>query len=185
MNQFEATNKRIEIFEDTYHFYQQNPFLRQAVQESLARQFFVPANQVLVKDNQLRYSQKALIVLSDKRAFQAAMQYPDKKVAVLNFASATNPGGGVVGGSNAQEECLCRTSTLYANLTDREMMRAFYQPHRQQLRSGQMDFTYNDDLIYTSDVVIFKSDTAFPTTLPEHHWQKVDVITCASNDFTR
>ena len=170
MNQFEATNKRIEIFEDTYHFYQQNPVLRQAVQESLAKQFFVPANQVLANDQQPRYSQDALIVLSDKRTFQAAMQYPDKKVAVLNFASATNPGGGVVGGSNAQEECLCRTSTLYANLTDREMMRAFYQPHRQQLRSGQMDFTYNDDLIYTPDVVIFKSDTAFPTTLPEHHW---------------
>ena len=180
MNHFVATNKRIEIFEDTYHFYQQNPFLRQAVQESLAKQFFVPANQVLVNDNQTRYSQDALIVLSDKRTFQAAMQYPDKKVAVLNFASATNPGGGVVGGSNAQEECLCRTSTLYANLTDREMMRAFYKPHRQQLRSGQMDFTYNDDLIYTPDVVIFKSDTAFPTTLPEHHWQKVDVITCAA-----
>lgn len=180
MNQFEATNKRIEIFEDTYHFYQQNPVLRQAVQESLAKQFFVPANQVLAKDNQPRYGQDALIVLSDKRTFQAAMQYSDKKVAVLNFASATNPGGGVVGGSNAQEECLCRTSTLYANLTDREMMRAFYQPHRQQLRSGQMDFTYNDDLIYTPDVVIFKSDTAFPTTLPEHHWQKVDVITCAA-----
>ena len=180
MNQFEATNKRIEIFEDTYHFYQQNPVLRQAVQESLAKQFFVPANQVLANDQQPRYSQDALIVLSDKRTFQAAMQYPDKKVAVLNFASATNPGGGVVGGSNAQEECLCRTSTLYANLTDREMMRAFYQPHRQQLRSGQMDFTYNDDLIYTPDVVIFKSDTAFPTTLPEHHWQKVDVITCAA-----
>lgn len=180
MNQFEATNKRIEIFEDTYHFYQQNPVLRQAVQESLAKQFFVPANQVLANDQQPRYSQDALIVLSDKRTFQAAMQYSDKKVAVLNFASATNPGGGVVGGSNAQEECLCRTSTLYANLTDREMMRAFYQPHRQQLRSGQMDFTYNDDLIYTPDVVIFKSDTAFPTTLPEHHWQKVDVITCAA-----
>ena len=180
MNQFEATNKRIEIFEDTYHFYQQNPVLCQAVQESLAKQFFVPANQVLANDQQPRYSQDALIVLSDKRTFQAAMQYSDKKVAVLNFASATNPGGGVVGGSNAQEECLCRTSTLYANLTDREMMRAFYQPHRQQLRSGQMDFTYNDDLIYTPDVVIFKSDTAFPTTLPEHHWQKVDVITCAA-----
>ena len=180
MNQFEATNKRIEIFEDTYHFYQQNSVLRQAVQESLAKQFFVPANQVLANNQQPRYSQDAFIVLSDKRTFQAAMQYSDKKVAVLNFASATNPGGGVVGGSNAQEECLCRTSTLYANLTDREMMRVFYQPHRQQLRSGQMDFTYNDDLIYTPDVVIFKSDTAFPTTLPEHHWQKVDVITCAA-----
>lgn len=108
------------------------------------------------------------------------MQYPDKKVAVLNFASATNPGGGVVGGSNAQEECLCRTSTLYANLTDQGMMRAFYQAHRHKLQIGHMDFTYNDDLIYTPDVVIFKSDTAFPTTLPEHHWQKVDVITCAA-----
>ena len=180
MNQFEATNKRIEIFEDTYHFYQQNPFLRQAIQESLSKQFFVSANQVLANDNQPRYSQDALIVLSDKRTFQAAMQYPDKKVAVLNFASATNPGGGVVGGSNAQEECLCRTSTLYANLTDQGMMRAFYQAHRHKLQIGRMDFTYNDDLIYTPDVVIFKSDTAFPTTLPEHHWQKVDVITCAA-----
>lgn len=183
MNQFEATNKRIEIFEDTYHFYQQNPVLRQAVQESLAKQFFVPANQVLANDQQPRYSQDAFIVLSDKRTFQAAMQYPDKKVAVLNFASATNPGGGVVGGSNAQEECLCRTSTLYANLNDRKMMQVFYQSHRQQLRSGQMNFTYNDDLIYTPDVVIFKSDTAFPTTLPEHHWRKVDVITCAAQNL--
>ena len=37
------------------------------------------------------------IVVSGKRTFQAAKAYAKvrKKVSVLNFASATNPGGGV------------------------------------------------------------------------------------------
>ena len=37
-------------------------------------------------------------------------------VAALNFASAKNPGGGFLGGSQAQEESLARSSALYASL---------------------------------------------------------------------
>ena len=37
-------------------------------------------------------------------------------VSVLNMASATRPGGGVWGGSAAQEESLCRRSNLWAFL---------------------------------------------------------------------
>jgi len=39
-----------------------------------------------------------------------------KKCAALNFASAYNPGGGFLRGSQAQEEVLSRSSTLYATL---------------------------------------------------------------------
>ena len=121
------------------------------------------------------YETPTKIIVSKKRTFEAAMNYPGKKVAVLNFASASNPGGGVVNGSSAQEECLCRCSTLYCNLTEDFMWKNFYQPHRHAANP-----IHNDDLIYTPDVVIFKSDTPYPRLLPQNKWTKVNVITCAA-----
>ena len=60
-----------------------------------------------------RFEDEAKIIVSTKRTFEAAAGYAGQKVAVHNFASATNPGGGVTRGSSAQEECLCRCSVLY------------------------------------------------------------------------
>ena len=39
-------------------------------------------------------------------------------VVCLNFASAKNPGGGFLGGSQAQEETLARASAIYPCLTN-------------------------------------------------------------------
>ena len=47
-------------------------------------------------------------------------------VLVLNFANAVHPGGGVKKGSRAQEEDLCRKSSLMRSLESKES-RAFYE----------------------------------------------------------
>lgn len=167
----------IEIFRDTEKLCKTNPLLIQAWKESSANQKLILENEVIDCEKQV-YEKPTTIVVSKKRTFEAAMGYSGKKVAVLNFASASNPGGGVVNGSSAQEECLCRCSTLYYNLTEDYMWKNFYLPHRHQVNP-----IHNDDLIYTPDVVIFKSDTVYPRFMPEARWKKVNVITCAAPNF--
>ncbi len=80
-----------------------------------------------------RYDSKANIIVSKKRSYEAASVYKGQKVCVHNFASATTPGEGVVKGSSAQEECLCRTSTLYFCINTQDMWDGFYNPHRRDL----------------------------------------------------
>ncbi|MFF0061256.1 TIGR02452 family protein [Streptomyces sp. NPDC005279] len=71
-------------------------------------------------------------------------------VAVLNFASARNPGGGYLNGAQAQEEALCRASALYATL-----LRApeFYEHHR-----AERDPFYTDRVIHSPGVPVFRDD---------------------------
>ena len=94
---------------------------------------------------------------------------------MLNFASATNPGGGVTHGSSAQEEALCRCSTLYPCLNTKEFWDDFYGPHRKANNP-----LYNNDCIYTPGVVVFKGDISFPERMKEEDWYSIDVITCAA-----
>ncbi|CAM5744633.1 TIGR02452 family protein [Streptomyces hirsutus] len=70
--------------------------------------------------------------------------------AVLNFASARNPGGGYLNGAQAQEEALCRASALYVCL-----LRAaeFYDHHR-----THRDPFYTDRVIHSPAVPVFRDD---------------------------
>jgi uncharacterized protein (TIGR02452 family) len=64
-----------------------------------------------------------------------------KQCCLLNFASAKNPGGGFLGGSQAQEESLARSSGLYACLKGNKM----YSINKQLKSNG----LYSDCLIYS------------------------------------
>ncbi|WP_330461141.1 TIGR02452 family protein [Streptomyces sp. NBC_00820] len=71
-------------------------------------------------------------------------------VAVLNFSSARNPGGGYLNGAQAQEEALCRASALYTCLLQ---ARAFYDHHR-----AHRDPLYSDRVIHSPAVPVFRDD---------------------------
>ena len=45
---------------------------------------------------------------------------------------------------------------------------------------AEHDPIHNDDIIYTPDVLAFKSDTVKPELMDEADWYNVDVITCAA-----
>lgn len=72
------------------------------------------------------------------------------KIAILNFASAKNPGGGFLGGASAQEESLARSSSLYASLTKEDTMYQFNKSRR--------TFLYSDYLIYSPDTLFWFDD---------------------------
>lgn len=165
----------VKVFEDTRRLYEEQDELVEATRQSVQKQKLVLEGKPLPHINKRIYSQPAEVVVSKKRSFEAAAAYKDKQVCVHNFASSKNPGGGVERGASAQEECLCRISNLYPCLSDERMMEGFYLPHR-----AMHNQLYNDDIIYTPGVVVFKSDTDEPVVLPEKEWYKVNVVTCAA-----
>ena len=69
------------------------------------------------------------------------------RVSCLNFASAKNPGGGFLGGSEAQEESLVRSSALYDSLVKQTR---YYEYNRNKRTA-----LYSDYIIYTPDVPVF------------------------------
>lgn len=179
-----AREELIKIFENTVWMCENNRRLVDKIKSSMA------CNRVISEENaddileNLIYGseteKEAKIIVSKKRSFEAASAYREKHISVLNFASATNPGGGVTKGASAQEECLCRISTLYKCISASEIKEAFHKKHRYTLKTGKMNSFYNDDCIQTCDVTVFKSDTAKPVLLSEKDWFDVDVISCAA-----
>jgi uncharacterized protein (TIGR02452 family) len=68
----------------------------------------------------------------------------------LNFASAKNPGGSFLGGSQAQEESLARSSGLYPSL---QSQWSYYEANRD---SGTA--LYTDHMILSCNVPVFRDD---------------------------
>ncbi len=167
----------IKIFNDTMDWVKKDEALHKAVNYSVGHtQLYLaddtPELPPLVPRN-------TKIQVSADKSFQAAMRlrkvYPEARIAVHNFASATNPGGGVTKGSRAQEESLCRCSTLYPCLNRSDLWQNYYQFHR-----NRHDVRYTDACIYSPDILIIKNDDDLPERLPEQEFCKVDVLTVAA-----
>ena len=170
-------DEMIDIFRDTEEFYKSDENLRQAIQDSIKATKFYAAEDY--PSLPARRFNKTIISVVRLRSLEAAVsmqrKYLELKIAVHNFASATNPGGGVKHGSRAQEEALCRCSTLYPVLNTDENWKRFYSVNRERGNS-----IYDDACLYTPEIIVCKSDTDRPARLPRDRWDLVDVVTIAA-----
>ena len=102
-------------------------------------------------------------------------------VAVLNFANSRSIGGAPYS-AGAQEESLCRCSTLLPCLE--ALKWDFYDYHKYLFEIGKIGYMGNDDIIYTPNVCVFKkeehTDPIIPKIMPREEWFHVNVITCAA-----
>ena len=165
--------KNIEIFKDTAEMIKSNDYLSESVLLSSSNTGFYKPDDIFPIPR--RRFGNTNIIISRKRSGEAARAYNGQNVAILNFASARNPGGGVLSGSNAQEESLCRISTLYPVLAYGENARRYYEYHKLISSSD-----YSDAMLYTPDVIFFKSDTSIPELLEKKLWYKASIITSAA-----
>ena len=167
----------IDIFCDTEAFYTTDENLKQAIRDSIKWTVHYGAEDYPPLPAP-RFKKTAVSVVK-KRAFDAAIvtqrKHLELKIVVHNFASATNPGGGVKYGARAQEEALCRCSTLYPVLNTEENWKRFYTVNRERGNA-----LYDDACLYSPEIVICKSDIDRPVRLPRDKWDLVDVITIAA-----
>ncbi|MFD8810586.1 TIGR02452 family protein [Streptomyces sp. NPDC059627] len=92
----------------------------------------------------------AVFEVTGESSLEAARRLADAPVAVLNFASARNPGGGYLNGAQAQEEALCRASALYTCVREAP---GYYDHHR-----AHRDPFYSDRVIHSPAVPVFRDD---------------------------
>lgn len=107
---------------------------------------------------------------SAARQLKEVCQPSQKDVLVLNFASPIHPGGGVKKGARAQEEDLCRMSTLYVSLSG-EKAASFYKHNRMV-----DDSKGSTSMIFSDNVEVFKDETYDYLPAPV----RVSVLTCAA-----
>ena len=165
-----------ESFRDTLSFIDENSQLRYATEDSKARTKVYPED----FNEEVNVTKEGRLSVFEGRTLREALKlhaiFPEKKIAVLSFAASRTPGGGAWGGAHAQEECNCRSSTLYPTLNTEDASKNFYNYHIENC-----GWDASDRCIYSPDVIICKDDSdAVPQRLTPEEFVKVDVITCAA-----
>jgi uncharacterized protein (TIGR02452 family) len=155
-------NSRRQIAEQTLkelkqgyyvNFERQNISINDDVQHSIdGSRLYVKAELDLLLSRRRPRSSPYVVLVTRQSTLQCLIStYSEQqKTALLNFASAKNPGGGFLGGSQAQEESLARSSSLYPTLLQHQ---TYYESNKRAAHTF-----YIDNLIYSPQVVFFKND---------------------------
>ncbi|MCM3134161.1 TIGR02452 family protein [Paenibacillus polysaccharolyticus] len=125
--------------------------MEQAIQNSV---LYRPAELSQLGENLRKEGNPARMEVTGETTLAAAarltLEEGKTDVVCLNFASAKNPGGGFLGGSQAQEESLARATGLYPCIAQ---MTEMYEYNRKQRTC-----LYSDHMIYSPDVPVIRDD---------------------------
>jgi uncharacterized protein (TIGR02452 family) len=153
----------------------ENRDLAAAIDVCLAgTRYFAPEEVAAVRETQRRaeFASVTTVFAVENETTLAGLarmlDFSSVPVAVLNFASAKNPGGGFLGGSQAQEESLARSSALYAS---QQRAMVFYERHR-----ASPSLLYSDAMIYSPQCPVFRDDAGDLLDAPRF----ASFITCAA-----
>ena len=94
--------------------------------------------------------QMCRISIINSDSYVAAKRF--ENVLVMNFANAYKPGGGFLMGATAQEEALCRCSTLYASL------RSLPASEMYHYNNTHINVMESDYMLITKDVLVFRDE---------------------------
>ena len=186
-------NKQINILNDTlricrdgyYEYGGMRIDLKLSAAEMMKVEVFLPEQiDAVIKETDfsaLQTESECIITCENIDSFAMACKRKDhptfsagKEVLVLNFASSVNPGGCVRRGSRAQEEDLCRTSTLLLSL-ESDAAKSYYLYNR-----ALQTVLASNAVIFTPSVEVIKSRKGELLERPF----TVSVMTCAAPMFT-
>lgn len=124
--------------------------LHTAIETSIANAELIKPNDKVARG--IAVQKDSTITLKNRSTLESCVEFSKDfdKIFCLNFASAKNPGGGFLGGAQAQEESLARSSALYPTIVQ---MQEMYQTNR-----ANDSCFYLDYMIYSPDVPVFKDD---------------------------
>ncbi len=112
---------------------------------------------------------KTRVQVRNETTFQAARRLvrEGRSAVALNFANGVHPGGGFLNGARAQEEVLCRSSTLFETLHGDAM----YEHHASRPQPDSTAWA-----IYSPEVPVFRDDAGNMLDSP---WT-LSFVTCAA-----
>lgn len=139
-------------------FYPPNAFDKWKTQRPHGRAKYVTEFRV----REVTTVQAAQELATEAQTFAAESNWgPPAPIGILNFASATKPGGGFKNGAKAQEESIARVSSLYASLTTPTGL----QFYKKDIRS-QEGATYSHSMVYSPQVIVFSTDDGITLESP-------------------
>lgn len=173
---FNETSRLVEVFKRTLRLCKQDTELVFQIEEAKKRTELRDYKNI---EFSTFFADEGKVVVSPRKTLDAAIDlkttFTNERIAVLNFASPVQPGGGAIYGSQAQEEYLCRCTTLYPILNTQRLWEQYYLPHR-----FGPDRKYDDICIFSPNVVVVKKDDSDFEYLSQSNRFMIDVITCAA-----